>query len=794
MFKKLLFSTLLLAANLVYANTPVEMKVPNQLDSGSLVINNYDDKVIPESVSQWVPWVKKDNAKLNCPVQADSSHNCVFIPRVQIEKNNNDIIMVLSGSAYSKDIWVGLPTSENLWPKEVEVNGRKSIFVEKQGQPYVQVNSGDFKIRVVFDSTSFMKMNKLILPVDLVSFTNSTELPLTYSGNILSFSQEKQGTTEKKENTLSELKVFRKWVDNVPIVLDTQIKIVYSGPTIDMELGAVLPKDFTLLNATTDLKLWYKDGKYYTQVNSGEHTINFSSTSMKNPEQVSTLGLVKGVQQEIWAIALNPAIRQLNIGEANQVDARQAAVPEGWQNLPSYIVKESIKFKTEHRGIVIDKKFIVNEDRQSWYGYNGSKMTNHSVLRIDNRGNQFLPISSDIGLESFTIGNSPQMLVKSEQQNGIIVPYGQFSGTMQTQMTGVNNIPTKFFQGDVNTNSWSLNLAPRFRLLGGSGVEKVSGSWIDQWNLYSIFTLFIISFAFYRLFGLSLALLSGLSILIFQDNAFLSWYLWIGLLITTALLKGLHPEKNLLLSAWVKKLGLLLLGLLGLMSIPFIIKEIRLIVNPSLELLDNSLHSQSSLFLVATTIIGIYLFYKLIIALKNGKGNILALICGLFAVLLFPFILSTTPSRVYHQPTVEENRAYPASAPEVMMEKSLSPAPSVLSDMDKQRIVEKNKEQGVEEKIQVGSGVPTWRGRVYQITINSVSDNHINLWIAPPLLVNLMAILQMLTLILTFLVFTIYLCYSYNKNEWVEKVPLRIRENLIIRWLLNDLTKSRGTV
>jgi hypothetical protein len=821
MLKKIILSTLITCSiSFAYANKPSlppnlndinsELIQSYRMEGNHLITNTFDKSKVPDSVAAWIPWVKKEKALQECPINPDNTTHCVFIVWGKLFSQSTNTVLDIKGSSYVKESWIQLPG--DVWPNKVLVNGHETVFVEKDGKPYVKVGLGEFNISMVFDTLKFKQLKSLSLGLDLVSFINNTDMLLNYdSGTIIFNNKKEEIVKEKKEQELTDIKIYRQLTDGIPEILETQIKILYSGSEKEVELGAVIPKDFTLLNATSDLKVSYKNNSYYVVMQAGEHSINLISVTKNNIDKIVTQGLIKGIDKEFWSIVVNNNIRQINIGNANQVDARQVLVPDSWASYPTYIVKDSISFKTERQGMNIDNHTNIVENRTSWYGYNNEKMVNNSNITVENRGKQFFSVNKNLHLESFKVSEQPQMLVKKDNEQGIIANIGQFNAQVQTELNDIHNIPAKFFDGDVNNNGWDLNLAPRYRLLGASGVERIAGSWVDSWNLYSVFTLCILTFAFYRLFGRSMAVLAFIGIVSFQENSFLSWQLWIGLLIVTALIKVLPESKNQTLSDVIKKVGLLLFAILICIAIPYINKEIRYIINPSLELVYSGSHISAIEIISLCFYIAIgYMGYKAIKSFKHKKGSAIPWIIGMIICWSIPSFMSVSTDSMFGTRATQGNIGairningpVAAPAPSVIQESdsmksmgSIVPGRAMVDlaeDKSKENELIMLKKSGEEEKIQVGHGLPTWSGHGYHILANGKKEKNIDLWIMSPLLVNIMAITQIGILLLTILVFGIYLGYAYNKDQWVEKIPEKIRNNKLIKLLINDLQGEKA--
>ena len=101
--KKIIPLFLLFLLSVSFANTPNKPKpvtpIVNNQDNSDLpqisepniislqnfyIAKSYDEKIIPDDLKKWTPWVNKNNYTKDC---IDS--NCIFIPKLTISKKSN---------------------------------------------------------------------------------------------------------------------------------------------------------------------------------------------------------------------------------------------------------------------------------------------------------------------------------------------------------------------------------------------------------------------------------------------------------------------------------------------------------------------------------------------------------------------------------------------------------------------------------------------------------------------------------------------------------------------------------
>lgn len=760
----------------------------NIYNVNNFVIPRVDEGVIPSDVSEWIDWVKKDNFTLNCP----TTENCVFLPILEI-KRNEFLDFQFKGLNYTKSNWVSLPYSTNkkLWPISASINGEKAVIIEKNDIPYIEVSEGEFELSVSYDN-NLKKVKEIILPFQPLVYANYSNFNISLKdSNLVVDSDDRE---ESKTNTT--IQVYRKLQDNIPLNLTTLIKIDYSGLAKEIELGKVLPDGFYLSKINSNLKVSFRDGKYFAQVVPGTHIITVDAYSPQNIKEISTKALINGSGQEIWSIEFNSALRQLKINDVSQIDPNQANVPDNWKGLPAWLVEGEIGLSSDREGVKVDSPLELTSSKTSWYGFNGNKITTIDNVNTLNNDNQILQIKTDNTKAQFIkINNIPQLIVEKDNYPTVLLPLGNLNIKTQYQSLIDDRIPVFLFNG-INTNyNWDMLLAPRNRVLAGTGVEKIEGSWKDSWDLYSLFFLFLLTFGVYKIIGKYVAIICFLSIVFFQTTSVFSWGIWIGILIVMGVLNGI-PDKYIEVKKYTRYLGLFLLGIITLYSIPFILNEIKSIIHPSLDRMGSYYNSFGVVDIICLIcyLLGIGFFIKMINLFKerNEKGKrpfikiiIMLLLSWLFISL--PTLLSNSKGAVFGTGSTStsldgESLVYRTIPPEVAQAPLPSPS-SMIESSRSAKIMNKAPQMTqrpvIDEKVQVGSGTPNWnfnnRVKIYP----QKTENYIKLYVASPLWVNIAGIIQILLLITLLYNFGIYMTYIYHKEKWLSKFPYKYLNNLL---------------
>jgi hypothetical protein len=817
------------------APAQVEQVSPSQIYAGSnnYIIKNKDfESSLPKSTLDWLEMIKKKNPELNCP-QFSNESICNFLSHASLEYIGSEYGLVLRGESFAEG-FLDLPefskvasqsNNSNLWFKKVLLNGKETEIIEKNGNMLAKIDKGDFELKIILSKNVFKELNSIQIEQPILVFNNLVkEKDFIKEGKSIRVIQKiseptSQVTNEDDKKNLNQellqVNVYRKIVGTIPNLLSTKIKVIYSGSPKDVYLGKIIPEGFEFTSASSSLKVDKKEDGFWVKLVAGEHEINIESFILKNIDSLKVKDLVKFAENEVWSLEQNSAMRQIEIMVAQQIDPSQANVPNQWRGFPSYLVLNEFEMKTNRRGIEENKNLKMSVQRTSFFGFDDNKMNHTDTIKISNYGVPFLSKTlNDINIESFRINDQNQVLVSNAGTVGLVIPKGDFSASSQSSSTSTST-GLQFWDGSLEQLTWNVNLAPRNKMFAAFGDSiKSSGTWWDNWNLYTIFSVFIIVLAFYKLFGKVTSGMALIGILMFQGEIF-SWILWLTILLVLGLLKVLpNSSKESDFTKYVEQLGIVSLFLLVIYSLDFIKAEIQLIINPSLEVISGSLHFiDSSDFLYHALIlllISIFVFSPTKVKVEGkSKRNFLnwkfifgICIVGYLGVMSLSFISAwTTGTRaiVSSMPEGKMLRGIEPSASTMEMESQdmVASAPSAYSSLSKSRNFDKKEMVNniVLKKAQVGSGVPHWGfvSNDYTIRSNGAIDKEdkIDFWIAPVWLVNIFSVGQIIFLIISIFVFSIGLLHLSNNEKWFEKIPVKLRDNKFVRFLLlNDLQKG----
>ncbi len=782
------------------------------------VESNYYGQSVPQNYADWVEHYKLKYASLNCP-----SQKCILQGQIEIAKSASNYTVTLSGYSYSNNQKLILPSaydekSRKVWPSSVDISNNGKPYsaqaISENLDTTVILNKGDWKIIQTFDSASISFLDTKG-SYAIYSNKSGESVDYNYDAQKLSFNKSAPivpNSSSKSEVQLSA-KVYRLYSESRPALLQTQVQITYFGPSQEVKLGKIIPNDFALSSYTSPvpLRLDKETQDYYAFLNPGNWTIYLNANTQKEITsiKVQDLVLINSSKSEIWSVSTQPTIRQFEVLTLNQksataVDPKISYVPGEWIGFNAYRIESEINFKTVNKasseGDENSLKTVVN-NRTTWIGLDSRAIHKEEITISNDKNIDVARLNSSVKVETALSQEKPQLIFKDKDRSAISIMPGVNQFKLLTSSS--NDIPlSNIDNSQVNKiNNWEIMLAPRTRLFSYSGADYIAGSWVNNWNLYAVFGLFLITLSFYKLFGWPSSIICFIGIAVNVHNSFLAWTVWPSILICMALIKVLSrerekekdkekllapssplPSSNQLLEgsplvepppsepiivtpASNKLQTFLRFALFGLLvsmaaySTALTINELRKIINPSLEA-DNFYVNENYL------------------SSAPGMAPRKVMNRGSFNAKSEDVAGQGIDGNLAQEATI-------ASAP------AMAPAPIEAinrAQVDKETL-EVNQTQAIQSKNQVSSGVPQWSGNSHRVSISNVSSQDVlSLYIAPVWLVNIMGLVQvfvawlicafMLSFILfnnlftppAFLNLEKYFLYSkYAKKAWPKK-------------------------
>lgn len=548
------------------------------------------DKAIPPELKPWVPWVNKHLDFLSCPVTEggqtlnEQDRLCAWPGTLQLEISQTRGQFEQNWKVY-RDSWVPLPGDNLTWPLVVSVNGQNAMIQNRNQKPYVWLKRGTAKIIGYWkwqQQPQRMFIPPLVANLELTLNGNKIHFP-AISNNQLHFAERNEAQTQADE---LDIRVYRLLNDDHPMRLITQLHMEVSGRVREVNLGKALPVGFNPIVVDGELPAFYNAAsELIVQLRPGSWTMQLSSFA---PASLNEFRFTRTTElwpaQEIWSFNDKPEIRVATIEGIEVIDPESSQVPHHWRNFPSFLFEsgQTASLNQKFRGISQGTSNRLSLNRQLWLDFAGDRWRFEDQVSGTLREQWRLSMSTPYQLQ-YADESDQALLITSlkEGQTGVEVRLPAASIVGGGEIAPNTNLPIAGWQQSFESVNWTLNLPPAHRLLFASGAER-SDSWFEQWNLWNVFWVMLLTTIAYRfgnfLFaGTTLVTL----VLIFHEPqspvASLS-----NLVLAFALYQVLPAQHKIMQWIRVGYLGLSFLIVIVSAGL-FMINQVRVLIHPQLE-------------------------------------------------------------------------------------------------------------------------------------------------------------------------------------------------------------------
>lgn len=547
-------------------------------------------KSVPEPLKPWIPWVNRHLDFLDCPIIEGGQHLnkndrlCAWPGQLTLDISRTRGQFEQNWRMY-QDSWVPLPGENMAWPLKVTVNGDNAIIQNNNGRPYIFLKQGSAKVFGYWKWDSQpqqLAVPNIVATVALTLNGSRVHFP-KFQGDSLLLTERQ---TSKTQADSFELQVFRLVQDEHPILMQTKLQLVVSGAVREINLGQVLVNEFrpvaieskipAYFNAKQELIIQARPGQWDIDVDAFAVPALSRLTFNKTTEHWPT--------QEIWSFNANPEIRIAMLEQLPVIDPETSSVPHQWRQFPSFLYEQGATavINEKIRGIPSDASNRMTLQRKLWLNFDGEKWRFEDEIKGSMRDQWRLSMAEPYQLQHAKEHQEPLLITRSESdQTGVEVRNPQLNVQGGGEIAPVYQLPVAGWQDSFEQVSWTLNLPPAYRLIKAQGAESSNG-WIEQWNLWDIFWVMLLTVIAYRFGSPLLAIISFITLaLMFHETgapvASLS-----NLIIAYAIHKMLPVQHKVM--QWIRS-GYFILSVvifvifLGL----FFIAQVRIMVHPQLE-------------------------------------------------------------------------------------------------------------------------------------------------------------------------------------------------------------------
>jgi hypothetical protein len=544
------------------------------------------NNTVPEPLKPWLEWSAVDKAEFNCPFISGSdfndskNHLCAWPSDLTIELGATSSDFSLSWQVFEKTL-VPLPGNNTHFPFNVTANNTSQAVVLNKGVPHILLPKGTHTIRGKLPVTTRDNQIYISQALPIIRIMQGNQILATRSeGNEIWFGE---NATSQESDSL-RLQVSRKVSDGPYIGLSTYIELDVAGKPRQINLGKVLPEGFIFTALTSDLNsMLNQNGELLVKLLPGSYELTldaFADQTLLNWQAPKLAA--PWPTQEVWFFAPNSQFRESQLSGAHSIDPNQASAPDEWLKLAAYLVEQNtaLNVKTSHRGKPNYLKDSVQLSRQLWFNFDNQGFRFQDELSGKTYQQWRYNMSTPYTLAAAQNQDGPLLITQVNGQTGVENRYSDFSITASGMLTATSELPVTGWDSQVNHVETELNLPPQTRLMAAFGVDRVSSSWLSNWNIWQCFMLMLIAVLTYRLYGVATALVSALTLVVIYQELHAPIALILNFLIAATVIK--HNPFNKLASLLSGYANISTLAL-ALAILFFAAMQIRYTLHPQLE-------------------------------------------------------------------------------------------------------------------------------------------------------------------------------------------------------------------
>lgn len=689
---------------------------------------------VPAALQPWVPWVLEQVPEHACPFSyATDSRRCSWPSELSLELTATGGRFQQRWSLY-REGWVTLPGGEGKWPHSVTVNGKELEVAAEEDAPALFLPAGDHLIAGQFQWQRLPEA----LPVPLASGI----IRLSIEGQPVAFpyideaegrlwiQRAEPGAAEQKEEDRLELQVFRRLTDELPLRVESLLRLQVSGAQRELVL------DFPLLPEAIPLRIdsplparLEPDGRLRVQVRPGSWTLRVEGRFPKEALAVAAPAASPNwPASEVWAFDARPQLRLVELSGATPIDPRQTNLPEEWRNLPSFRLQpgERLGFQVQRRGDPTPEPNRLQLQRDLWLDFSGAGYTVRDRFSGSLTSGWRLQAQDGMQLGRAVLDGQPQFVTRMDGRPGLEVRRGSLDLVAESRLEGgIGAFNAVGWQQDFSGAGIKLHLPPGWRVFSVSGVDNLPHTWLQSWTLLDLFLVLMTAIAVGHLWGWPWAVLALASLTLLWHEPDAPRIVWLNIVAAVALLRVVPATGRLhgLVTAY-RTLSLLALVLI---SIPFIIQEVRTGIYPQLERPWQEAQR------------------------AGGMEDFLAGVAGMGA--MAPMMDAPAPAPAEALYDMAERKKEIA---EELLPRSAPPLPSSVAPRQARKAMAKPApaplvEMDPKALIQTGPGIPQWQWNTLQLGWNGPVEQgqQVSIYYLSPgqnLLLNLLRILLLLLL------------------------------------------------
>jgi hypothetical protein len=549
---------------------------------------------IPSELRPWVPWVMYDSPKADCAQLRPGRFECSWPGHLVLRGDGGGATFSLTLSV-GAPTWVRLPGGDRFWPQEVRRDGATAVVVRGSGDvPQVLLAAGRHTLTGKFvwsEVPEVLAVSPATGRIDLEINGEPVAHPrLDAEGRLWLQGGASAGRAAEEADAI-RVAVFRRFQDGVPLRVTNRMDLTVSGRAREVSLGSILLPGSIAVSVRSGLPVQISGGgEVKVYVKPGSHHIEVD-TLMTAP--MTEILVPKATAdffdpQEVWVWKPNATLRAVEVSGLQAVDPERTSLPDDWaRGGTAYLAEpgQRLSLAETRRGESEPTPNAIRLRRKLWMDLDGRGYTVQD--RLTGQMNQGWRLNYAGAGELGRVGdpNSGENLLITKDPldgaRGVELRNSKLNLEAELRLDDARGeLDIVGWDHDVQSLSAELNLPPGWQLIGGRGVDKMPGTWIESWTLFDFFLLLMIALAIGKLCGWRWAPVAALALGLSHGQGAAPLWVWVHLLASLALLRAL-PE------GWIRRgvLGYRAAALLCLAVIlaPYAKEQVRFALHPQVE-------------------------------------------------------------------------------------------------------------------------------------------------------------------------------------------------------------------
>ncbi|MBV1916081.1 MAG: hypothetical protein KUG72_11895 [Pseudomonadales bacterium] len=553
---------------------------------------------IPDSLKAWVPWVLESHTDQNCsrvaslPNAKESARKCIWPGQLTVELSKTTAHFNQNWQLFDES-WIMLPTAKEHWPTDVLVNNKPARVLEKNGRPVLYLSSGNHQISGTFKWQKAPQYLTVAPETALIRLLrkdkngDSKEVPAQIDAQNRLWLRDQQSIgTASKDNDQLKVEVFRLLQDDIPMQLETELRLAVAGKPREIVLGQLLPDNSEILQFNSPLPARIEaDGRLRIQARAGQWRIYLKARYLQPTDQFQTKKMdALWPDQEIWSFRANTALRGVKVSGAAAIDPSQIDIPPQFANLRTYLLSadKTLTLTQQYRGDASPAANHLSLNRELWLDFDGKGATTRDQINGTFTHGWRLGSSPELQLGRIVANGRPQLVTQmpGEPGSGIEIRHPQVNVEAINRIEPLSAISATGWQHGFDKIDTRLHLPPGWKLWHAVGPDRIQSSWLSSWDLWDLFICLLIVGALFRVVNWQWAAVGALTLALTYHQSGAPLVGWVILVAALPLLKVVPEGKLKELLNWGAHFTLVTLVLV---VIGFAVTQIRIGIYPQLE-------------------------------------------------------------------------------------------------------------------------------------------------------------------------------------------------------------------